>query len=212
MLQELTDKKASAEKIAQKLVKNSKLIDDVIQGVSSEDPTTKFKSAKVLRILSEKRPDLLYAHWEHFAERLSHKNTFLRSDAALTIANLASIDKDKKFEKLFDRYYDQLNDESMIAAANLATGSEKIALAKPHLQTKIIGKLLKIDETRHSQECKNIIKGDAIETFMSLYPSASQTDKKKILSFVKAELKNSRPGTRKKAERFIKKIGLSDGK
>lgn len=206
MLPELTDKKASIEKIAQNVVKKKKLIDEVIQGVSSSDTTTKYRSSKVLRVLSEKHPKVLYAHWDHFADRLSDKNTFLKSDAALAIANMVSVDKDRKFEKIFDKYYAQLDDESMIPAANLAGCSGKIALAKPNLRGKVIDKLTKIDKTHHGSECKNVIKGGIIETFASIFPNATDAEKKKIITFVKPELKNARASTRKKAEEFMKNI------
>jgi hypothetical protein len=206
MLHELTNKKASIEKIAQKVVKKKKLIEELVRGVSSTDTTTKYRSSKVLRVLSEKHPEVLYSHWDHFAARLSDTNTFLRSDAALVICNLVSVDKEKKFEKIFDKYYAQLDDASMIPAANLAGCSGKIALAKPNLRGKVIDKLTKIDKTHHCSECKNIIKGGIIETFASIFPNATDAEKKKIISFVKPELINARASTRKKAEGFMKKI------
>ena len=91
----------------------------------------------------------------------------------------------------------------MITAANLVNYSGRIAKAKPSLQSKVTNKLLNIDKTNHSQECKNIIKGKAILSFSEYFEDSK--DKKKIIEFVKSELKNQRPATRKKAEKFLKK-------
>ena len=91
----------------------------------------------------------------------------------------------------------------MINAANIAGRSGIIAKAKPHLQDKITNKLLKIDKTHHSSECKNIIKGKAILSFNEYIDEYD--DKERIIQFVKKELNNTRSATRKKAEKLLKK-------
>ena len=88
-------------------------------------------------------------------------------------------------------------------AANIAALSGTIAKAKPNLQDKITNKLLDIDKTHHSSECKNIIKGKAILSFDEFIDEFD--DKEKIIQFVKKELKNTRSATRKKAENLLKK-------
>jgi hypothetical protein len=177
----------------------------MLRSTESEVTKIKYKSAKVLKQLSEEEPEILYPFWDHFVKRLSSDNTFLRSDAAMVLANLVRVDKDKKFEKIFSKCYKQLNDESMIPAANLVGNSWKIALAAPYLQTKIVNRLIAIDRTNHTGECKNIIKGKAIDSFNKFFEGTSYANKKKILMFVKKETKNSRSSTKKRAERFLKK-------
>jgi hypothetical protein len=207
MISGLGKRGADIEKVARKAAKDKKLLSEIIKGTSSEETAVKYNCAKVLRYLSENNPEVLYGHWNHFAGRLSSDNVFLRSDAMFVLANLATIDRGGKFEKVFDRCYSQLNDKSMIAAANLARMSGRIALAKPRLQTKIINRLLNIDETRHSKECKNIIKGKAIDSFGEFFGGASEANQKKIIQFARKQLKNPRSGTRKRAERFLRKWG-----
>ncbi len=159
----------------------------------------------MLRLISEKNPRLLYPFWDHFERRLASENTFLRSDAMFVLGNLTAVDEEDRFEKIFNKCYKQLDDESMIPAANLVGMSGKIACFKPNLQTKIINKLLNIDSTNHSEECKNIIKGKAIVSFLRFYDKTSSANQKKILAFVKKETKNTRGATKKKADKFLKK-------
>ncbi len=200
-----SEKKVSIESLAAKAKGDKKFLGTLLNSNESEIAQVKFKSAKVLRYLSEKDPAFLYPYWDHFAKRLRSENTFLRSDAMFVLGNLTAVDRKGKFEKIFNICYKQLDDPSMIPAANLAGMSGKIALAKPNLQTKIINRLIKIDSTNHSNECKSIIKGKAIESFCKFYKSATPANQKKIMAFVKKETENPRSATNKKAETFLKK-------
>jgi hypothetical protein len=203
MLPDISKKNVSVESIANKVVKDRKLLDALFENVSSDKAVIKYKSLKVLMLLSEQQPSILYPEWDFFVRLLDNENTFLRTIGANTIANLTKIDNKNKFEKIFDKYYSLLEDESMINAANIAGRSGIIAKSKPNLQNKITDKLLNIDKTHHSSECKNIIKGKAILSFGEYIGEFE--DKEKIIQFVKKELKNTRSATRKKAEKILKK-------
>jgi hypothetical protein len=203
MLEDIGKKSVSVESIARKVVKDKKLLDDLKENASSDNAAIKYKSLKVLMYLGEQQPNILYPEWDFFVKLLDNENTFLRTIGSTVIANLTRVDKENKFENIFDKYYSLLEDESMINAANIAGYSGIIAKAKPHLQNKITDKLLDIDNTRHSSECKNIIKGKAILSFNEYFNDFE--NKEKIIQFVKKELKNTRPATRKKAEKLLNK-------
>jgi hypothetical protein len=203
MLQNFEKKNVSVESIVKRVIKDNNLIDNLLEFTSSEKATIKYKSLKVLTLLSEQNSKLLYSKWDFFVNLLDNENTFLRTIGATIIANLTIVDKDQKFENIFDKYYNLLEDKSMINAANIAQRSGIIAKAKPHLQDEITNKLLNIDKTHHSTECKNIIKGKAILSFEEYFEEYK--NKEKIIQFVQKELKNTRSATRKKAEKFIRK-------
>jgi mannose-6-phosphate isomerase-like protein (cupin superfamily) len=192
---------SDAEKIAEMVVEDEKIIPEVIGGLSSEDPKVKYRCGKALMILSEKNPRLIYSFWDDFLKLLNIKNTFLKSNGIIILANLAKIDSEQKFEKIFNKFYELLNDKSMITAANVISYSVRIAKAKPNLQAKISNKLLSVDMTHHSEECKNILKGKAIVVLEEYIGEIK--DNENIIHFVRNELKNSRPATRKKAEKFV---------
>lgn len=203
MLQEISKKNVSIENIAKKIVKDKKLLNDLFEYVKSDKAVVKYNSLKVLIFLSEHQPDILYQEWDFFVKLLDNDNTFLRAIGLRILANLTKIDKENYFEKIFEKYYSLLDDKSMINSANIAGLSGIIAQAKPHLQGRITDKLLTIDKTHHSSECKNIIKGKAILSFNQYIDEYE--DKEKIIRFVKKELNNTRSATRKKAEKILKK-------
>lgn len=207
ILRELEGGKTEVEDLTKKVLKDSTLVPVLIEGVKSSKARVRYGSAKILRRLSELSPKKLYPHWSDFEDRLSADNIFLRSDALCVLVNLAGVDSHGKTERIFDKLFSQLNDESMIPAANLAGISGKLALARPNLQTKIVNRLTRIDDTRHSRECKNIIKGKAIESFGEFYEKTSAANRRKMLAFVKREVRNRRPGTRRKAEKFVSRHG-----
>lgn len=188
-----------------KASKDKKVLDEIVKGASSDKAKIKYGCAKVLRILSETHPKILYPKWDSLADMLDYENTFLRANAVNVIANLTKVDSKNKFEKLFNRYYELINDKSMIPTANLVGKSGAIAIAKPGLESRITNKLLSIDKTHHGSECKNVIKAGAIEAFDEYFEKSR--NKKKILDFVRVELKNKRPSTRNRAEKFLKKWG-----
>jgi len=203
MLSDLSKKNVSVGSIAKKIVEDNKLLNEVLDNVDSDKAVVKYNSLNVLRFLSEKHPDVLYPEWNFFVKLLDNDNTFLRTIGLTIIANLSTIDTDQKFEETFNKYYGLLEDASMINAANVVASSGIIAKAKPQLQSKITKELLRIDKTHHSSECKNIIKGKAILTFEEYFDECRE--KKKIIQFVRNELKNTRSATSKKAEKFLKK-------
>ncbi len=196
-------KDAGIDSMVRKAAKDKKLLSEVLAGISSEKPPIKYKSGKTLMILSEEHPEILYPKWDHFVALLGSENTFMKSIGIRILSNLTRVDAKNKFDKIFNKFYGLLNDESMITAASVVGHSGMIARSKPKLQDKITNKLLGIDKTHHSPECKNIIKGKAILSLGEYFEEAR--NKEKIIEFVRKELKNTRPATRKKAEKFLKK-------
>jgi hypothetical protein len=194
---------AEIESMARKVIKDKRLLSEVMTGITSEKPQIKYKSGKILMILSQDSPEILYPKWDHFVDLLSSENTFMKAIGIRILSNLTRVDAKNKFDKIFNKFYAMLNDESMITAASIVGHSGMIARAKPKLQNSITNRLLGIDKTHHGSECRNIIKGKAILSFGEYFEEAK--NKKKIIEFVTKELKNRRLATRKKADRFLKK-------
>jgi hypothetical protein len=154
--------------------------------------------------ISEELPELLYPLWDQFADMLDRENTHSKYIAIYLIASLTRVDTESKFEKIFDGYYNLLNDRSIIPSAHVARNSGKIVKAKPELEAKMTGKLLNIDETHHKLSHKELIKSEAIEAFDEYF--CEVRDKKKIMEFVKGQLESkTSPKARKNASEFLKR-------
>ena len=176
----------------------------MVDNLKSKNETVRYNSSKILFSLTQQKPELLYDKWDDLVKFLDSDNTYHKLSAVLLLGNLTKADKENKFEKLFNKYYSLMDDKSFITAAYVAQASGTIALAKPNLQTKITNKLLKIDETHHIQERKDLAKASIIEAFAQYYKNAK--NKKAILNFVETQLKAKSNKTRKKAKDFLKQF------
>ncbi len=208
-LEQLRRKGADIDAIVERVTSKPKEIAELVEALKVEKRAFKFNYEKVLRGVSEKRPELVYQYFGVFADFFDSDNSFLKWGAIITIGNLAAVDKEKKFEAIFDKYYEPISGPAMITAANIIGSSAKIALAKPELTQRITREILKVEKAKYqrkgkpSPECRNVAIGQAIDSFDKFFEQIE--DKKAVLVFVKKQLKNTRKPVTKKAERFIQK-------
>ena len=208
LLQKLAARSITKKELLQKVEQNFILLPDVVNGVFSSKAEIRYGCAKVLMDLSEKHPEKIYPHMNFFINLLDSEYRILRWNAIAIIANLAKVDDDKKFDAIFDKYYDLLNDAYMVTVANVVRNSSKIALAKPYLTQKITNELLRVEKistTPHlTEECKRVIAEHAIKSFVSFFDKIEQ--KEKVISFVSSHLCSPRKTLRKAAEEFLVKF------
>ncbi|MCX6662056.1 MAG: hypothetical protein NTY91_05850 [Euryarchaeota archaeon] len=208
-LEKLADKSITKEQLFKKVRQNQSLLPEIINGISSPQPTIRYGCGKILMDLSEEQPQYLYPYMDFFITLLDSKYRILTWNATIIIANLTKVDTEKRFDVIFEKYYSLLDNDYMVTVANVVDNSGKIALAKPYLTKQIAEKLLSVENistTPHlSKECKRVIAEHAIKTFDQFFPQIEQ--KEKVFSFVKKQLKSSRKTLRMKAENFVKKWG-----
>jgi hypothetical protein len=209
LLKKVANKTLTKEELRQKVKQDFDLLPVLLKGVGSPKATVRYGCAKVLMDLSEEHPEKLYPYMDAFIELLDSKYRILTWNAMAIIANLAKVDKDQKFDAIFDKYYGFLNNDYMVTVANVVGYSGKFALAKPYLLPKITAELLKVENisvTPHlTEECKRVIAEKAIETFDLFFDKIEEKEKKKVLSFVERQLDSSRITLRTKAADFLKK-------
>jgi hypothetical protein len=204
ILNEVSKKEIKADILAKKVIKRPSLLLEIMEGFLSDAANVRFKSAKILALISKERPELLYPHFAFFVEHLSNKNTILKWNAMDVISNLTPVDSEKRFDELFKKFYAMFYEGSLVTAAHVVDGSAIIANAKPYLEEKITKEILNIGKIPlPSEECLNILKGHAIKAFDQYFDQCKNKDK--VIDFTRKELKNTRNATRKKAEKFLKK-------
>lgn len=207
LVDKLADKSLTKGQLFEKVKKNHDLLPEVINGMNSSKAAIRYGCGKVLMDLSEVNPKILYPHMNFFVELLDNKYRILTWQAMAIIANLTRVDKENKFDEIFDKYYNFINNEYMVTVANLVGHSGKIALAKPHLAEKIVDELLKVENiktTPHlTSECKNVIAEQAILSFGMFFDQVKNKDV--IISFVKKQLNSSRKTLKSKAKEFLDK-------
>lgn len=204
ILEELENKENKPENYVDHVMNNLNLLPTILNGMQSSKARVKFGSAKMLRIISEKDPKVLYPHMNFFIDLLESENNILRWITIDVIGNLSNVDTKKKFDEIFNRYYALLSNEGMVTVAHVVDNSGKIALAKPYLRDKITFNLLKLEDIPRNEECKNILLGKAILSLGMYYDQVD--NKEEIISFVERQLTNPRNSTKKKAEKFLKRF------
>ena len=180
---------------------DEKVLVKLLEGLQAKSEAVRYPSFQILLCLSEECPEVLYPQWDFLADMLNSKNSYWKLSAVRLIANLTSVDRENRFERIFDRYYDLLND-SVIIAGHVTANSGKIARVKPKLQPAITSRLLNIDHT--TQKHKDLIKAGAIESFGEYFTEAENKDE--IVKFVEQQLHSESPKTRKMAQEFLEKI------
>lgn len=148
---------------------------------------------------------MLYPKMEFFVNLLDSENNIVKWNTMDIIANLTAVDSRNEFNKVFKKFYLNLNCGSLITAGHIVDNSGKIALHKPELQDEITEQLLKVEKIPlPTEECRNILIGKTINAFQAYFEKIK--DKNEVISFVKRQLDNPRNATRAKAEKFLKKI------
>jgi hypothetical protein len=207
LLQKFGSKAFTKEELLQEVEKDFSLLPIVLKGTSSSKATTRYGCARVLMDMSEKYPEILYPYIDNFIVLLKSKYRILTWNAMAIIANLTRVDRDRKFEAIFDQYYGFLNDEYMVTVANVVGNSAKIALAKPHLVQRITSELLKVENiklTPHlTAECRRVIIEHTIRSLDVFFEKIDA--KEQVLSFVRKQLCSTRTSLRKEAQSFLEK-------
>mgnify|MGYP001608205896 FL=1 len=194
-----------------RIIEKPREIAELIEVLKREKGTVKYAYEKVLRLVSERRPTLIYPYFDVFARLLDSDNSFLKWGAIMTVAHLAAVDAENKFETIFEKYYAPIAGLTMVTAANIIGSSAKIVLAKPELAGRIAREILRVEKATYerqgspSPECRNVAIGHAIDSFKQFFEQID--DQVTVIRFVERQLSNTRKQVVKKAERFICKYG-----
>jgi len=204
MIPELENKNINPNTYAEKIIKKPDLIGQYLEGLTSKSETYRYNCFKALYVVSEKKPAVLYPHWDFFEAHLRSDNEYHKMSAVLIIANLTPVDKEKKFEKLFDEFYGNLKSKKTITSIYIVKSSGKIARSKPNIMEKITSMLLNIEKIHPGKQIE-LVKASAIDSFSEYFERIE--NKKEVIDFVKKQTNSSSPKTRKMAKDFLKKHG-----
>ncbi len=182
------------------------MIEELLVGLDSDKPCIRYGAAKALRQCSVQNPAEVYPHFDRFLTLMEGDNTFLRWGSERILGNLAAVDRDNRFEDVLDRFLAPVTGHEMIGAGNVIAAAAQIACAKPHLSDRIAREMLKVSHATYAKpECRNVAIGHALRALDQLFPHLQ--NKRPVLAFARKQLANSRPATRRHAERFLKHWG-----
>ncbi len=209
ILLRLAKKQITKGELTESVESDFTLLPSVIAGVSSSKASVRYGCASVLVNLCAKHPEKLYSNFDFFVSLLSSKYRILVWNGMAAIANLCIADADKKFDAIFDKYYGFLGDEYMVTVANVVGNSPRIVRAKPYLASKVTEKLLgveKISSTPHlTEECKRVIAEKTVEAFGDFFDLLNNTERTRVLAFIKAQADSPRASLRNEVQRFLER-------
>ena len=201
--EQIAKEESDKQGIARKVIKTPELLAEVIDGLGADKARVKYGCAKILRIISDEAPELLYPRIDFFIDLLDSDNNILKWEGIHVLANLAAVDTKGRIEAIFDTYFEPIPGPTLITAANVIAGAAKIAQAKPQLTERIVRELLKVEKAQYkTTECRNVALGHAIKAFAQFFDQIRNQGP--VIAFVRRQLENPRDATRKKAGVFLK--------
>ena len=189
--------------LAQAAIEDPRVITASVDGLVAKDNTYRENCYLVLLEVYQLAPELLYLHWDQLVKLLDSQNAFHRAIAVQLIARLCVIDREKKFERLFERYFGLLDDQKIMVSRYLVQNVSYILVGKPDLKDDVLERLLSVDLTHHPESRKALLKADVIEVLSEVYPDKSNQER--VVAFVQSALTSSSPKARQAATRFLKK-------
>jgi hypothetical protein len=204
LLTQIETKQIDAETAAERVIGQSDRLPQLFEGLDAESAAVKYGCAKVLRIISEREPAVLYPQIDFFIGMLDDDNQIMQWEAVHVLGNLAKVDSKGKIEVVLDRYLEPLPGPTLITAANVIGGAAKIALAKPDLTGCIVEALLSVEHARYrTPDCRDVALGHVIKALDQLMPQLDH--RASAFRLIERQLENPRNATRKKAEKFVRK-------
>jgi hypothetical protein len=200
----LAQKEITADGLAAQVSAQPDLLPEIFAGLNAKPAHIKYGCLKVLQLLSEQQPELLYPRFDFLVKLMDSEVTFFKWGAILMLAQLTRVDAGHKFEPIFEKYFAPITGPVMIPAANVIRSAATIASAKPELTERITQEILKVESARYqTDECRNVAIGHAIKAFSEFFGQIKA--RAPVLEFVKRQLANSRSGTQRAAVKFMKK-------
>ena len=190
-------------KLSRLVTGNDEALKQLVDGLTFSVDNYRFNCNTVLVSVARNTPEFLFPYWDNLAGLLESENTYHRCSAINILPHLIPVDGGLKFKGILDRYFKHLDDISVIPPCYIARNCGTIASHLPETVQQMVGELLAIEETRHKQGRKDLIKADIIQAFDQIYDQVE--NKTAVFGFVEDQLDCSSPKTRKNARAFLKK-------
>jgi hypothetical protein len=177
--------------------------------IEQDKSSLKFLCEKIIRELSQEKPELLYPYFERMSQLLDSENNFIKWGFILSLPNMLTVDQEHKWEKISKQFYALIDSNSIVVFGNFVSGLPIILNKHPEDEDFIMSKLLSIEnhvflhKNEVSPECINVAIGHIINYFDKIY--AKSNYKQEMITFAQKNLNNDRYPVRRKAKAFLKK-------
>lgn len=203
--------KPKLDQLVTMAINDPSMIEICFEIVLTETSGIKFACTKIIRLISEQQPELVFPYYDVVVEWIQHPNSFIRWDGIRIMANLWVVDHAEHFMPFYASYFDMIRNPQMITAANVVGQAWKLVLIRPELEPDITQRLLEVPNITYlykgepSPECGRIVRGQVLECFGHYFDRSTQ--QKEMLDYAYKLLDCPRKAVSKNAERFLKRFG-----
>jgi len=189
-------------------IEETAVLNSLCEIVLTETSNIKYVCTKIIRKVSEQKPEQVYPYFAEIVKWLHRKNSFIKWDGIITLSNLSTVDDKDKFKVIYQDYFALIKDPQMITAASVVGNAWKIVLAKPELESDITRRLLEVKDIVYthkgepSPECNCIVCGKVLECFDHYFELTG--NQAEMINFAKGQLRSSRKAVVKNAEKFLR--------
>jgi hypothetical protein len=203
------------EALFEEASKSPERLADLVRLAMADRTSARYAYTKIVRKVSENRPDLVYLHFNSIASWLDQPNSFVRWDAILTLANLARVDAAGRLDVIKARLLALLDEKNLVTAGNMVGSAGKIVAARPDWEPDLTRRFLDMPNTQflhHGQpspECTRVACGHVLDYFAKVFSQTGQ--KEAILQFAGEQAASLRPSLARKAQKFLSQHRGSKG-
>ncbi len=190
------------EKLCRRVVRSPERLEDVMSGLEHDSLAVKYGCSSLLRMISDRKPEMLVDHWKEFTKQLESETSYLRWDAISIVANLAGAVNKRRLDTILERYLEPIQGPVLVTAANTIGAAARLAERQPKVASEVVDGILQVGRAKYATpDCKDIAIGQAITALGSIYGQLD--DPARVLRFVRRQRDNKRAATQAKAERFL---------
>lgn len=204
-IQAISVKKPDFEYFAGLILRDDTLRDEMIrQMLTNPDIMVYYHCYETAARASDERPELFYKYWDEMVPLLKHENSYHRDIALTLLANLTYADAQIRFSRIFDDYFEHINDAKFMTARCCVRNSLKIIRNEPEMTGRIVSRLLDVDHLcDYSEKQLALLKFDILDVLDGVFPEISGQPGGK--EFIRGCVACASPKTRRKAKEMAEK-------
>ncbi len=204
----LAERGTDVESLTRSVIGSPELLDEVVNGLESDQAAVRFNSSKVLLAMAQESPETLLPRLRAVLELLDSDNKILKAAALRTLGHASSVDSRGRITRALGKILRPIAGPDLVVAASAIESAALIARAKPQVTDRVVPALLSVSSGEYrTAECKNIAIGKTLDALSQLRLRSRL--KQEVEEFALAQRSNSRKTTRQRAQRLAQRLAAT---
>jgi hypothetical protein len=176
-------------------------VDGLLEDAVSPADQLRQAAFKGLIAIGERDPTTLCARADRLVAMIDSPNAYHRAIGVSLLARAVAGDADGRLDGLFDRWFDRLDDPSLMVARFVAQNTGRVVAARPDLVSSAVRRLTAVSLAGHAPS-RAVILADVIDALGECIDRAP--DRAEIVRFVELQAASPSPKARAAARSFLK--------